>query len=85
MSADPHPQVERALAPLVTRLGKMDPEDRFHEASSMLEGARLGLTTFAEVRVGAIREMDQMRYSLGQMMEVTGLTRQRINQLLKDR
>jgi transcriptional regulator with XRE-family HTH domain len=63
----------------------MDPTDRFHEASSMLEGCRQGLTTFADVRLGALRELERYGYNRQQIADATGLSRQRIEQLLKDR
>ena len=83
MPADPDPAVARALAPLVTRLGRMDPAERFREAARMGEGCRQGMSTFAGVRVEALREMQQTGFNTEQMVAVTGLSRQRIEQLLK--
>lgn len=51
----------------------------------MLEGCRQGLTTFADVRLGALRELERYGYNRQQIADATGLSRQRIEQLLKDR
>jgi hypothetical protein len=80
MSADPHPAVKRALEPLANRCKRLEALDRFHEATRMLEGCRLGLTTFAELRVSAIRELAHGMNN-AQLAELTGLSRARIKQI----
>lgn len=84
--AKPHPDVAPALAPLARRCQRMEPMDRFREATSMLEGVRAALTTFAEIRVNAVRELrDVDGMTAAQIARETGLSRARVNQILNDR